>query len=167
MKDIYIGIDPGQYNGVAIYDEKNGLRLCTLSFWKLIEYIDNIRKKQVEEMDIIPHFYVENPGLNQFIYSQKITNKNKDEALRIAQNVGMNKQDTKRIIERINFHEMIMIEIRPNSNSQKWTAEYFNSLMRGRFDIIQSNQHVRDAAKLISAFWSNHKITNQLINQQQ
>lgn len=151
MIDLYIGIDPGEANGVAIYDKVDGLRLYTLSFWKLIDYIQNkvIPAYKVEKK-YIPHFVVENPALNTFIYHQKVNGKNAKEALRIARNVGMNQQDAKRLIEFLNRHDLIVDEFQPIKSSQKWTASYFNMISKQN---IQTNQHVRDAAKLIAKHW--------------
>jgi hypothetical protein len=151
MIDLYIGIDPGESNGVAIYDKTNGLRLKTLTFWDLADYIEKrIVIEYKTNAKILPHFYVENPNLNGFIYQQKVTGKNRQEAMRVAQNVGMNKGDAKRIIELIKRHDMIVEEVKPVSTSQKWTSEYFKALTRIE---VTTNQHVRDAAKLISRHW--------------
>lgn len=151
MIDLHIGIDPGESNGVALYDKKNGLRVYTMNFWKLVDYINNtIVPAYKRDMTVVPHFYVENPGLNSFMYHQRIDNKNKAVALKIAQNVGSNKADAKRIIELIKNYEMIVEEIKPNSNSQKWSADYFNKLTGLS---ITCSQHARDAAKLIARYW--------------
>lgn len=152
MIDVWIGIDPGENNGVAIYDKQNGLRWFTLNFWQLVDYIQNkVVPAYKKEMTIIPHFIVEDPGLNTFIYQQKINNKNAKEALRIARNVGMNQGDAKRIIELIKAHQLIVDTVRPMGDSQKWSAEYFNSIIGQK---LTTNQHVRDAAKLIARYWA-------------
>lgn len=154
MIETYIGIDPGEHNGVAVYDKKNGLRLYTLSFWQLIELIDTMNVKDKTLQEILPKFFIENPGLNSFIYRQKVDHKAKSAATRIAKNVGQNIGDAKRIIERVKQHGMICCEIKPISSSAKWDAALFNALLRGRFEITHHNQHVRDAAKLISQYWT-------------
>lgn len=153
MLDVFIGIDPGETNGVAVYDRAQGLRLYSMTFWKLIEFIDGISARQREGKDIVPHFRVENPALNGFMYSKRINGKTAKVALSIAQNVGMNKQDAKRIIERIEAKGMILYQERPNPQSQKWTHEFLAQLCRGRFEIKSSNSHERDAAKLIAKYW--------------
>lgn len=151
MVDLYIGIDPGENMGVALYDKSKGLRLYTFNFWQLADFIENkVVPAYKTEATYLPHFYVENPNLNGFIYRQRLNNKNLNEALRMAQNVGMNKADAKRIIELIRKHGLIVEEIRPMSSSQKWTADFFTKLYG---QAISTNQHVRDAAKLISRYW--------------
>ncbi len=151
MVDLWIGVDPGESIGVAIYDKVDGLRLYTLSFWKLIEYIQGkVIPQYKTEMKYCPHFVIENPALNTFIYHQKVNGKNAKEALRIARNVGMNQSDAKRIIEFLERHGLMVEQFRPIGTSQKWNAQYFNMIYK---QPIETNQHVRDAAKLIAKHW--------------
>lgn len=150
MDNLYIGIDPGEHTGVAIYDGEK-LKFSSMNWWECMDLIDRYIMRGFRDQKWIPHFTVEDPGLNTFIYRQRITSKIQAEALRIAQNVGMNKQDAKRIIERLNQYKVVVEQVRPIAESQKWTHNYF--VMMTRFTGERSNEHERDACKLITHRW--------------
>lgn len=160
MTDLYIGIDPGEHNGVALYDAEKGLRFYTMTFWKLITYIETNIIGNYRGGAIIPHFIIENPNLNTFIYQQKVNGKNSKEAMRIARNVGMNQGDAKRIIQKIKEFGVPLEEVKPMSSSQKWTGIWFDAIVGRTTD---SNQHERDACKLIARYWANgNKVVNHI-----
>lgn len=150
MTTLYIGIDPGESNGLALYDKVGGLRVYTLGFWELIKFVQEKILPRRAACEILPEFTVENPNLNTFIYQQRVNGKNAQQALRIARNVGMNQCDAKRIIEFLLANGLIVHEVRPTSNSMKWNAQYFEALVGHK---ITCSQHARDAAKLIANRW--------------
>lgn len=161
MKRLVIGIDPGENNGV-FYSVNGRLVKCeTLDFYSLIMRLDEIKgfseynKKKI---------YIEDPNINkpvflptkmkQDIFKRK-TNcldgkpfKEQDLALRIAmrkaQNVGMNKQLAKLLIEFCKKKGFIVEMIRPGN--KKLSADEFRRLSGFKGS---TNQHVRDAGMLI------------------
>jgi hypothetical protein len=149
MRKTYIGIDPGENNGVAIFTADGDLQLQTYSFWELIIYIHNMNKRR-KEGACDPHFIVENPMLNTFMYDARTRGNSQQAALKIARNVGMNQQDAKRIVERIKMLGLSFDEVKPNNQSPKWSGDYFNRILKSP---VRCNQHERDAAKLISRYW--------------
>lgn len=165
--ELWIGIDPGESNGIATYTRRNGLVLDTMTFWQLIDRIDNLDRDVRTAEDVGArggpsatnlraslHFIVEDPNLNTFMFGRNTGHGNRADA-KIAQNTGMNKQDAKRLIQRIRHHKFNIELVRPNPASSKWTSEYFERLWRSRHsgEPPRSNQHNRDAAKLISHKW--------------
>lgn len=170
MIEVFIGIDPGKNNGVAIWSVtgKKYLSLETLDFWDVLNQLDDCKKKYVVHSVVI-----ENPNLNKPVFmdsKQKSTVTNafnnmrkyarrqddlfdqyKDVVLsenRIlatkAQRVGMNKQYSKLLIEYCNRIGLKINEIRPYLS--KLNAKEFAALTKweGR-----TNEHNRDAARLV------------------
>jgi hypothetical protein len=136
--NILIGIDPGQHNGMFLYNKKRAEYYCkTVSFWELIRELSERKKDNIL-------VYIENPNLNKPYFNREVGFR---ASTKIAQNVGSNKRDSQLIIEYMQINEIPYIEIRPTTS--KWTDNEFKQITGIRERL---SQHVRDAAKLIWRF---------------
>lgn len=138
---VLIGIDPGESNGIADWrPDPKELRLYTKTFWDTYEFVtENYDPDQTV-------IYMENPGKNNPVFEKKNPKKKLSRRAfgRKAQNVGMNKQDANRLIQGFRRAGFVVMEIRPAS--KKWTAKEFTAYTG--MDIT-TNEHTRDAAKLV------------------
>jgi hypothetical protein len=145
-KGIAIGIDPSK--GVAIYnrDAKRLMALINTDFWDIIEII---RTHIILGKEFV--VVCEAPHLNQPVWH---ATSNRDRGIssvpmygKICQNVGMNKQDAKRIIEYCELRKIKIITQRPNARSMtKLDKEMFERITGWDKN---SNEHTRDAAMLV------------------
>lgn len=161
MKRLIVGIDPGEKNGV-FYSVNGKLIKCeTLDFYGLISRLNEIREMPDYDKKKV---YVENPNINKPVFLPKqmkadifkrpspclngTPSEKQDIALRIAmrkaQNVGMNKQLAKLLIDFIQKKGFLVEMIRPGS--KKLNAEEFRRLSGYT---KPTNQHTRDAGMLI------------------
>jgi len=151
--NIMIGVDPGSITGVCVWDpdRQKILDMQSMSHIEFIEWI--IIGNEVYDMVVA----IENPNLNQPVFMTKEEKdlikgcgefQAKDIALRIllrrAQNIGMNKQIAKTLMEFMESKGINFVPIRPFR--KKMDAEQFKNLTKweGR-----TNQHNRDAARLV------------------
>jgi len=151
--DILIGVDPGLITGVCVWspEREKILDMQSMSHIKFMEWI--VTGNDVYNMVVA----IENPNLNQPVFMTKEEKDlikgcgdfpAKDIALRIllrrAQNIGMNKQIAKTLMEFMESKGIDFVPIRPFR--KKTDAEQFRNLTKweGR-----TNQHNRDAAILV------------------
>ncbi len=137
---ILLGIEPGKHTGIAKWlTETKDLEVYTKSFWDTYEFVTS---------DFDPGntvIYAENPGKNKPVFENKGKKKLSRKAFgRKAQNVGMNKQDAFRLIQGFQRKGFVVFQIRPAS--RKWTSNEFRD--NTGLD-IRTNEHQRDAAKLV------------------
>jgi len=141
QQNIYIGIDPGERTGVAVRNDKGqwGL-LKTMTFWETIYCIQDLSLKYT-----IKRIVIEDPGQNKSVFPRK--NMNVPKWLKVAQNVGMNKNDAKRMLEFCEMQGLPICRAKPTSRSlTKLDASTFATLT----GITQrTSEHVRDAVMLI------------------
>ena len=139
---IYIGIDPGRKTGIAVWsaNEKKFLSLMTTDFWGCIKLISNYLLSEFELTVVL-----ENPNLNRPVFFPKAEKFSQLTKLKKAQDVGRNKEDAFLIQKYCESREIRCIEVRPTMS--KWTHETFINLTKA--DLKRSNEHVRDAARLI------------------
>jgi len=150
LPKIWIGIDPGEHTGIAIYSKADGLKLQTLTFWKTIDFLSQyILPRMGKEADFF--VVIETPQYNNFMYGRNVDSRKVAEALRIARNVGMNQGDAKRLTQFLKIHNIPVEEFTPGPRDQKWPAPYFKHLTG--IETAQTAEHVRDAARFISRFW--------------
>ena len=131
---IYIGIDPGSSTGVAIWENGKYSLIKTLEFWEAVTLLMDYLDKEITAV-------IENPNLNPPVF-----NRGQDyrQAMKIAQNVGMNKRDAQLWIDFFKRAEIPVIEVKPESS--KWTKETFYNFTGYEG---QTSQHGRDAGKLV------------------
>lgn len=167
-----IAIDPGESTtGIAEYDadQKRFVNLKTVKFFEALDYINEKAQNAEKEDGKIQgiRLVIENPYLNKPVFEMKeekeafkkaITDhtiKEEDrlelhhKTLRIfarrAQNVGMNKQLARFIIEYARRNGFEVIEVRPSST--KLSGEDFKKFINYSGT---TNQHSRDAAMLLT-----------------
>jgi len=150
--DILIGVDPGSITGVCVWDNERQ-RIADMKSMSHIEFMEWVTvNKDIYEILVV----IEDPNLNQPVFMTNEEkkdifggdNEERETALRIllrrAQNIGMNKQVAKTLME---FMEAKGIDYAPfRPYMKKMDAEQFKSYTKwpGR-----TNQHNRDAARLV------------------
>lgn len=139
----FIGIDPGEHCGYAMWCPGNQtLILKTLTFWELIERLDQAATLIGDNLTVV----IEDPTQNKPVFFRGLTLRKNQ---RVAQNVGMNKGDAKRIIEWLQRRKVRHIAQRPSASSlTKMTKDKFYQ-MTGYCK--SSSEHSRDAACLVWA----------------
>lgn len=145
MKNIWIGIDPGENTGVAVWNSTDKVfeQLRTLSFWESIFFLIDYKRLK-DNNDIALNIVIEDVTQNKPTFERGA---NAKANTRISQNVGMNKNDCKRMIEFCEMQDLSILRIRPNKNSNtKLNQQSFENLTKC---IIKGSQHSRDAGMLI------------------
>lgn len=162
-----IGVDPGETTGVAVMNEKTAKfeELISYGYWDFIIFLNNLLKERERSRDdtgriIGIYLYIENPNLNKPVFpipsetqmlEEGVNKKDIDSVKtafrmhsRRAQNVGMNKQIAKFLIEYAQRQGFKVNEVRPKKS--KVDAETFRTKTgyQGR-----TNQHSRDAGCLV------------------
>jgi len=144
---LYIGIDPGENNGVAGWNSRDEIlfKTATMKFWDVIELLREYGHPKPSEAFMRPDIKViiENPGLNKPVFMKKGAN-NQGAMQRVAQNVGMNKAYAKLIIEYCEKYGIPYIAVKPTT--AKWDQKYFEKVTKRKEKV---SQHVRDAVKLV------------------
>lgn len=165
-----IGIDPGETCGVASWSNTTDkfTEVTSFMYWETIQFINRIlnhrgdkRRKDGTIAGIA--LLIENPGLNKPVFPMKEETVNFKTALatddyelhnttlrifsRRAQNVGMNKQMAKFLIEYCTRMGFRVQEVRPHR--KKVNAEVFK--MRTKWQ-GRTNQHGRDAGLIVYPF---------------
>lgn len=142
MAVTFIGIDPGQHNGFAVYNTRTKqLMIDTLDFWSAIREIIGLKKHCLmmnDELKVI----IECPYLNKGVFLSKKTGNNNIN-MRIAESVGMNKQTAMILVDFCKTKGIDFIEIRPTKT--KKNATEFKAIT----GIAKTSQHERDAAMLL------------------
>jgi hypothetical protein len=138
---LYIGIDPGRNTGVAVYSsaQKKIIDLKTLDFWGVIAFLKELKLIHDTNFEVV----MENPGLNSFIYSRN-HHENATIKLKMAQDVGRNKEQAFLIIDYLKMNNITFREVRPTT--AKWKADIFNRYTGWTGN---SNEHTRDAGRLV------------------
>ena len=136
---VIIAIDPGQSNGVAIFEqnaENNGYylkELKTLSFWDLINFITVV----FDVGGVL--FLVEDANLNKPVFSKDMS---LYQVIKKAQSVGAVKRETSLLIEYLKMDNLPFEQIRPLRGAKDTARKRAFIIDTG---IERSNQHVRDA----------------------
>lgn len=136
-----IGIDPGKETGVAVYDrkEKKLMSYFSSDFWNVWGFLNGGGFQD----DCF--FVIENPGLHKRpIYRFRDVMKEAAKRERMAMNIGANRREATLLIEGLERKGFTVRQIKPTS--EKWTAE---QLKRYTGISKKTNQHVRDAIKLV------------------
>lgn len=147
-----IGIDPGENTGFALYNNKckSFDIVKTMTFWETIGKIKyyaeicnewNFRESTYYKSLLV---LIEDPGINKPIFYSKYGNKKFREYTRISQNVGMNKEQAKLLIEYCKRNNIPYEAIKPDT--KKMTSKEIKHFTgyEGK-----TSQHSRDAIKLI------------------
>lgn len=151
-----IGVDCGQTTAMAIWDryEARWTDLLTLDWWEAVDFLRELAAEPGEYQ-----LWVEDPGEVGNIYSRHVhafvaavrggrgggwVLKEAYRLLKIAQDVGRNKQDARRLIERATALGLEVHALAP-IHQKKWDAKTLAQLgvHEGR-----TNQHIRDAMRL-------------------
>lgn len=142
MAVTFIGIDPGNHNGMAVYNTRTKkLFVDTFGFWETIAEIIGLKKHCLangDELKVI----IECPQLNKGVFRSKLT-KVGNMDMKIAESVGMNKQTAIILVDFCKKKHIDFIEIRPTKT--KKTSDEFKAIT----GISRSSQHERDAAMLL------------------
>lgn len=137
---IYIGIDPGNQNGFAVWDaiDREFKRIKTYRFPQVLKelYFYN------ENFDC--QVVLEATYLNKPVFRKS---NNPRKAARMARNVGMNQQTARLIAEYCKEEGIPLIESKPGRNSHtKLTQQQFEQFTKTK---IKTSQHGRDAGMLV------------------
>lgn len=154
-----IGIDPGRHTGVAVWSkhEKKLLKLITLDFWGVIDFLDTFTASMqaqdwgslgiaVQSEEITFEVVMEDPQLNDTTFARGIEPKL---MLKVAQDVGRNKEQAFLLIEWMTRKKIVFRTVQPKNRKKgggKWSAEYFTHLTGWQG---KSNEHTRDAARFV------------------
>lgn len=146
---IVIGIDPGQETGFAIWDctAKKLERVTSYTFWETIEELDIIKEECIYngyQLRVV----IEDPYQNKPTF--KRNKMSKGEIDRRAQNVGMNKEHGRLLVQYCERKGLIVYKSKPTKKSMtKLDAKQFENItgFKGR-----TNSHGRDAAMLVYQF---------------
>lgn len=140
---ILIGIDPGRHIGLAVYDTREQrLLVCETHggdsdepIWTICAFRDGGWPSVT--------VYVEDPAANKPVFQRPGVNNRG--MLRIAQNVGANKEAARSLIERLKALGIDVVPVAPR-RAKKMDAATFKRLTgwTGR-----TSQHARDAAALV------------------
>ena len=139
---IIVGIDPGQYTGVAVYDadDRRFLSLDTLTFWGAVALLEDLSERYMGL-----RVRLEDPNMIRAIYSRhdRTTGVKRD---RVGQNVGMNKRDAQLWAEWLTDRGIAFDRVKPFPKSEKKNATTFKRTTgwQGR-----TNEHQRDAGMLV------------------
>jgi len=155
---IYVGIDPGRKTGLAVYDSlTKRLELTTLDFWKLIDFFNNsigLYSKSNFQVEI------EDPTGNKPVFPKKLNHQSFRSALKIAQNVGMNKQEAVLIFEYLERKGVRFNKRTPGKESiTKINPKYFSEI----FGEVRCSEHARDAAMLILKYIDIKKVKTKVL----
>lgn len=151
----WIGIDPGENTGIAVWDntEKSVRFTACLDFWDTVAFLETAWKKHCAVV-------LEAPQLaTGALYARHDNEQNARKRVRMARNVGANHNDAKRLREKMQRLGLIVIEVRPTAKGRrmvdpetkkpytgKWHPEEVK-LATG-YDGNPNNEHVRDAIML-------------------
>jgi len=149
---VFIGIDPGATSGLAMYSKERGLRVQQVSFWKLIELLTEKILPAHKERRIQVKVIIKMNHKNKFAFKGPIMKSNRDFALTMARNFGMNQGYCKLMCEWFEHygieHEDVML-----SDDKKYGRETFAQLTG--INTLETNDHAREAARFISRYWLN------------
>lgn len=159
MRKYAIGIDPGRNTGVAVWSktERKLVKLITLDFWSVIDFLDTfVSSMQAQDwgalgihvpfMDVDYEVVMEDPQLNETTFARGVEPKL---MLKVAQDVGRNKEQAFLLIEWMKKRKIQFRTIQPKNRQRgggKWTADYFRKMTGWQGS---SNEHTRDAARFV------------------
>lgn len=134
-----IGIDPGRETGVAVIGPKPVGKLTLVgrqTFWSAYQLV--LDYAAIGPVDC----YIEDPIQNKPVWNRSLKPR---QNLKVAQNVGMNKEHGRLLIEGLESIPNVTVHaVRPST--VKWDAALFQRITGY---VGRSNQHQRDAARLI------------------
>jgi len=134
---ILIGIDPGRHIGLAVYETNIGwIDIATYTDAEAV-----IGEVQVWRGPLT--VYIEDPAKNKPVFQRPGVSARA--MLRVAQNVGANKEAARSLIERLRGLGIDVVPVAPR-RAKKMDAKTFQRLTgwTGR-----TSQHARDAAALV------------------
>lgn len=139
MEKVTIGIDPGLFNGIAIY-ENGRLELYQGGFWETIRTILKVKERTGNQF----HVVIECPFLNKGTFGMKITDaKSQAIARKIAEDVGSNKRTAHLLVDFFKDKNISHTEIKPTKSKLNSTA--FKAIT----GLSKTSQHERDAGMLL------------------
>jgi hypothetical protein len=135
LNEFLIGIDPGRHTGLCVYNRqsKKITLVDTKDFWGTILFVQMLKEK----FTVI----IEDPQLNQPVFTREA---NKSAMLKIAQDVGRNKEQAYLLITYFQINKIPFRTIRPVES--KWSAIYLRKLTGYS---ARTNEHERDAIRLV------------------
>lgn len=139
---IFIGIDPGESTGFAVWSSHHRCLIQheTIDFWTAIFQIQEYADREgVKNVTIV----IEDPNLNKPVFLKKGVASHAAEK-RVAQNVGMNKKEADLILKYCEKYGIPFESVRPTT--KKWDANIFGKITGIK---ARTSQHVRDAVKLV------------------
>lgn len=141
---VYIGIDPGVCTGIAIWSTltQSFSDIKTTDFWEAIRIIEAvIGLFSIHSVKV----RIEDPGINKPIFWKQRKHITKlQTAVRMAQNVGMNKKEADLMIKYFERNKIQYEAVRPSE--KKWTKEYFLLASQWKGSV---SKHGIDAARLV------------------
>jgi len=147
MKDkLFIGIDPGvkEKNGFAVWSKikREFIYIYSHSTVKTL----NLLMQYSQNFDIT--VFLEAPQLNKPVFIKHFNNKmNINEKLKIAQNIGINKDRSMIIKEFCDYYGIECNLCKPGKNSMtKFKKDIFQNITGYK---SRTNSHSRDAAMLV------------------
>ncbi len=142
MCDVAIGIDPGRQTGFAVWQRRLGqfAELTSVDFWSAVERLSDYYHRFGSGLLVV----VEDPGKNKPVFAERLEGSSVRASLRRAQNVGMNKEHARLLIEFCEMRGIAVRKVRPTR--KKWNADAFRRMTGydGR-----TSQHARDAGRLV------------------
>jgi hypothetical protein len=142
---ISIGIDPGKNTGFAVWDcaAQEFIEIMTYDFWSAYnEGIGWWARARMDGRKML--IRVEDPRGHSTIYNRNRGKGGSRVQAKIAQNVGMNKQQAGLLIKGFQRAGIPTQGIVPKS--KKWSHRMFKNLSGWN---QQTNEHERDAGKLV------------------
>lgn len=156
LRRIYVGIDAGQKNGLAVWNggEKKFESIETLSFWDCIEKLIEIKSRcdrAGQELIVAIEDMTQNPVvfLVAITYQKTIGNHNQklNAVAEQSRRVGTVWDKTILIIEWCERFGIKVIRLRPNKKSMtKMKADAFKNFTKWAGE---TNEHSRDAGMLV------------------
>ena len=149
---IYIGIDPGESTGLAIWDSRQGkiTIMTTTTFWGAINTI-KLNSDSPTHIHVVIEDCTQNApvfGIENTYRSTKGLHANKLRAVaRQGINVGTVMEKTKLMIKWLEDNNILHSKVRPTKKSAtKLKADTFNNITKWN---KRTNEHQRDAAMLV------------------
>jgi len=143
---IYIGIDPGEHNGVAFWDGKEIYNVKTYDFWGLIEMLADIRTEVTVILEDPNKIIATFPKYMKFYDGLKMNPQRKRAIFDvICQKVGENKGSAKKIAQYLE-NKGIEYKLIAPIKKKKWDKEM---LERTTGYKRRTSQHARDAIRLV------------------
>ena len=140
---IYIGLDPGENTGFAVWDGASGkfLEVSTLPLWKALE---KVKEYHAASLSQDRDFRVVFEDARQRTWFKPEANRSEYRGKLMG--AGAAKRDAKIWEEYLTAQGIAFTAVKPRPGLTKWKAEYWQKIIgwKGR-----TSEHARDAALLV------------------